>query len=154
MLDADSLEFHQLQVRFPSGLSGVGRVSGHPNPDFIEPENARPYARGSGRLLKLQRFHQSPEHRLHIVAVQQAVDRAATRPHNLARDANHPGIESAIGALQSGNALERCRDRFEIGFERYMALAVLGRNLHTLGRLLIAKQNEKCEAVFSRRTAA
>jgi hypothetical protein len=169
MLDADSLEFHQLQVRFPSGLSGDGRASEHPNPDFIEPDS-RPYARGPGRLLKLQRFHKSPEHRLHIVAVQQAVDRAATRPHNLARDANHPGIESsgyriirvsnhpgiesAIGALQSGNALERCRDRFEIGFERYMALAVLGRNLHTLGRLLIAKQNEKCEAVFSRRTAA
>jgi len=67
---------------------------------------------------------------------------------------NHSGIESAIGALQSGNALERCRDRSEIGFERYMALAVLGRNLHTLGRLLIAKVNEKCEAAFSRRKAA
>jgi IS5 family transposase len=72
----------------------------------------------------------------------------------LAAQQNHPGIESAIGALQSGNALERCRDRSEIGFERYMALAVLGRNLHTLGRLLIAKQNEKCEAAFSRRKAA
>jgi IS5 family transposase len=67
---------------------------------------------------------------------------------------NHPGIESAIGALQSGNALERCRDRSEIGFERDMALVLLGRNLHTLGRLLIAKQNEKCDAAFSRRKVA
>lgn len=47
------------------------------------------------------------------------------------RDARqrHPGIESAIGALQSGNALERCRDQTEIGFERYIALGILGRNL-------------------------
>jgi hypothetical protein len=72
----------------------------------------------------------------------------------LAAQQNHPGIESAIGALQSGNALKRCRDHSEIGFERYMALAVLGRNLHTLGRLLIANENEKCEAAFSRRKAA
>ena len=32
---------------------------------------------------------------------------------------SHPGIESAIGALQSGNGLERCRDRTERGFARY-----------------------------------
>jgi hypothetical protein len=63
-------------------------------------------------------------------------------------------IESAIGALQSGNALERCRDRSEIGFERDMALAVLRRNLHTLGRLLIAETNPKCDAAFSRRQPA
>jgi IS5 family transposase len=67
---------------------------------------------------------------------------------------NHPGIESAIGALLSGNALERCRDRSEIGFERDMVLAVLGRNLHTLGRLLIAETNPKCDAAFSRRQPA
>ena len=40
----------------------------------------------------------------------------------------HPGVESAIGALQSGNGLKRCRDRSELGFERYVALAVLGRS--------------------------
>ena len=66
----------------------------------------------------------------------------------------HPGIESAIGALQNGNGLERCRDRSEIGFERYMSLAVLGRNLHTLGRLLIAQMAPESEAAFSRRKAA
>jgi transposase, IS5 family len=74
------------------------------------------------------------------------------------RDARqcHPGIESAIGALQSGNGLERCRDRSELGFERYLALGVLGRNLHVLGRLLIAKRDELCEAAKSlrRRTSA
>lgn len=72
----------------------------------------------------------------------------------LAAQQNHPGIESAIGALQNGNGLERCRDRSEIGFERYISLAVLGRNLHTLGRLLIAEQAPESEAAFSRRKAA
>ena len=42
----------------------------------------------------------------------------------------HPGVESAIGAMQSGNGMERCRDRTEVGFERYLTLAILGRNLH------------------------
>ena len=37
----------------------------------------------------------------------------------------HPGIESAIGALQAGNGLKRCRDHSEIGFERYLGLAIL-----------------------------
>ncbi|MEK6238718.1 MAG: ISNCY family transposase, partial [Planctomycetales bacterium] len=54
----------------------------------------------------------------------------------------HPGVESAIGALQSGNGLARCRDASEVGFERYVALAVLGRNLHALGKLLIAEEDE------------
>ena len=34
---------------------------------------------------------------------------------------HHPGVESAIGALQSGNGLVRGRDRTEVGFERYVA---------------------------------
>ena len=72
----------------------------------------------------------------------------------LAAQQNHPGVESAIGALQSGNALKRCRDRSEVGLERYVQLAILGRNLHTLGRLLIAKENEDAAAGRSRRKAA
>lgn len=72
----------------------------------------------------------------------------------LAAKQNHSGVESAIGALQSGNAMQRCRDRSEIGFERYLQLGILGRNLHTLGRLLIAQENEKTAAGQSRRKAA
>ena len=64
---------------------------------------------------------------------------------------NHPGVESAIGALQSGNGLERCRDQSELGFERYAALGVLGRNLHVLGRLVIARQDALCAAARSLR---
>lgn len=67
---------------------------------------------------------------------------------------HHAGIESAIGALQSGNGLERCRDRGEIGFERYLGLAVLGRNLHVLGKLVIATNSAESEAAKSKRKAA
>jgi Arc/MetJ-type ribon-helix-helix transcriptional regulator len=66
---------------------------------------------------------------------------------------HHPGIESAIGAMQSGNGLERCRDRTEKGFERYIALGVLGRNLHVLGKLLIAREAPLSESAHSLRSA-
>lgn len=66
----------------------------------------------------------------------------------------HPGVESAIGALQSGNGLKRCRDRSEVGFDRYVALAILGRNLHTLGKLLIVQQDADCQAATSKRKRA
>jgi transposase, IS5 family len=66
---------------------------------------------------------------------------------------NHSGVESAIGALQSGNGLERCRDKSELGYERYMSLGVFGRNLHTLGRMLIAAENPSSHAARSRRAA-
>jgi hypothetical protein len=64
---------------------------------------------------------------------------------------NHPGIESAIGALQSGNGQERCRDKSKLGYERYVALGILGRNLQVLGKLLLAQDDAQCEAAKSRR---
>jgi hypothetical protein len=63
----------------------------------------------------------------------------------------HPGVESAIGAMQSGNGLERCRDRTEQGFKRFVALGVLGRNLHVLGKLLIAREAPSSKAALSLR---
>ena len=51
--------------------------------------------------------------------------------------------------------MKRCRDRSEPGFARYVALAVLGRNLHVLGKLLIARDQAHdtapCEAARTRR---
>jgi hypothetical protein len=55
----------------------------------------------------------------------------------------HPGVESAIHALIVGNGLAVCRDRGEEGYERYVALGVLGRNLCTLGRILLAKARKE-----------
>jgi IS5 family transposase len=66
----------------------------------------------------------------------------------------HPGIESAINALQAGNGLKRCRDRQELGFERYLGLAILGRNIHVLGKLLIARHDDRATAAYSKRQAA
>lgn len=66
----------------------------------------------------------------------------------------HPGVESAIGALQAGNGLKRCRDRSEPGYERYVALGILGRNLQTLGKLLLARDQADCQAAKSKRKRA
>jgi len=67
---------------------------------------------------------------------------------------NHPGVESAIGALQSGNGLERCRDRSYRGYQRYVGLGILGRNLHVLGKLLLAQEDAACQAARSKRKKA
>ena len=64
---------------------------------------------------------------------------------------HHPGVESGIGALQSGNGLKRCRDKSKRGFERYVALGILGRNLQTLGKLLLARDQAECPAAQSKR---
>lgn len=66
----------------------------------------------------------------------------------------HAGIESAIGALQSGNALERCRDQSSVGYVRYIGLGILGRNLLILGKLLLAREHPDCLAATSLRDAA
>lgn len=63
----------------------------------------------------------------------------------------HPGVESAIGALQSGNGQERCRDKSKLGYERYVGLGVLGRNLQVLGKLLLAGEDAKSPAARSQR---
>ena len=84
----------------------------------------------------------------HVQAERQ--ERAATVEFRRARR-RHPGVESAIGALQSGNGLERCRDRGFGGYCRYVGLGILGRNLHVLGKLLIAREDPKSEAGRSRR---
>lgn len=77
---------------------------------------------------------------------------AGVKFHRLRR--RHPGVESAIGALQSGNGMKRCRDQGELGFERYLGLAILGRNIHTLGKLLLAREHPQSAAAKSRRQAA
>jgi hypothetical protein len=55
----------------------------------------------------------------------------------------HSGVESAIHALGAGNGMTVCRDKGYDGYERYIAMAVLGRNLQTLGSILIVKERER-----------
>ena len=66
----------------------------------------------------------------------------------------HPGVESAVGALQAGNGQKRCRDRGKRGYDRYVALGILGRNLQTLGKLLLARDQAGCQAAKSKRKPA
>lgn len=47
----------------------------------------------------------------------------------------HSAVESAISALEN-HGLDRCPDHGIEGFERYVALAVLGRNLQVLGNII------------------
>lgn len=65
----------------------------------------------------------------------------------------HSGVESAIGALQRGNGLARSRDHSRLGYDRYVALGVLGRNLLVLGQHLIRQESPNSAAAFSQRAA-
>jgi len=61
----------------------------------------------------------------------------------------HSAVESSINALEN-HGLDRCLDHGLHGFERYVALAVLARNIQILGHLLQQKELKK----QSRRKAA
>jgi hypothetical protein len=55
----------------------------------------------------------------------------------------HAGVESAIHALQAGNGLSVCRDKGIEGYQRYLALGVLGRNLQRLGTIFLEKERQR-----------
>jgi len=55
------------------------------------------------------------------------------------RGQRHPGVESAIGALQEGNGLNGVVLGASGGTSAYVGLGIMGRNLHVLGKLLIAR---------------
>lgn len=121
---------------------------------------------GAIRTASFDRGFHSPENEEQLAAIVQEPCLAPRHPQQYAeRLANgsvlfhrlrkrHPGIESAIGALQSGNGLKRSRDHGEVGFERYLGLAILGRNIHVLGKLLIARRQPDAAAALSKRKAA
>jgi hypothetical protein len=51
----------------------------------------------------------------------------------------HPAVESAINALEN-HGLDRCPDRGEEAFDRYIAVAIVARNVQLLGHLLQQKR--------------
>jgi hypothetical protein len=53
----------------------------------------------------------------------------------------HPAVESAINALEV-HGLDRCLDHGLDGFKRYVALAVVGRNIQKLGSILLQREKE------------
>ena len=66
----------------------------------------------------------------------------------VARRQRHPGVESAIHALES-HGLDRVRTHGRAGFERTVGISILAANLHRLGRLLqqrAARQSHRTHA--------
>lgn len=55
----------------------------------------------------------------------------------------HSAVESTINALEN-NGLDRCPDHGIKGFKRYVALAVLARNIHIVGNIVQQKEL-KCQ---------
>ena len=54
----------------------------------------------------------------------------------------HSAVESSINALEN-HGLDRCLDHGLRGFERYVALSVLARNIQILGHLIQQKELKK-----------
>jgi IS5 family transposase len=54
----------------------------------------------------------------------------------------HSAVESAINALEV-HGLDRCRDSGIEGFKRYVALAVVARNIQRLGAVLLEQERER-----------
>lgn len=65
----------------------------------------------------------------------------------------HSAVESGINALEV-HGLDRCPDKGLAHFKRYVALAVVGRNLQKLGAILQAKALKKLQREESRKRAA
>ena len=114
--------------------------------------------RGKIHQASFDRAFHSPENQMELakivalpcVPMAGAKGEEATVEFRRARE-NHPGVESAINALQAGNGLKRCRDRTKPGYDRYVGLGVLGRNLHVLGKVLLAREARGSEAARSKR---
>ena len=53
----------------------------------------------------------------------------------------HSAVESAINGLEV-HGLDKCPDRGITGFKRYIALAVLARNIHRIGDILYQKEQK------------
>ncbi len=56
----------------------------------------------------------------------------------------HSAVESAINALEV-HGLDKCRDHGLKGFKRYIAMAVLARNIQRLGAVLRQQEQEAAE---------
>jgi len=63
---------------------------------------------------------------------------------------HHPAVESAINALEN-HGLDRCLDRGMDGFDRYISIAVVARNMQLLGHIL---QQQRLETLRKETLAA
>ena len=70
----------------------------------------------------------------------QAAQQIESAPEFVQARRKHSAVESAINALEV-HGLDRCPDHGIAGFKRYVALAVVARNIHRIGAIL--KQQEQ-----------
>ena len=63
---------------------------------------------------------------------------------------HHPAVESAINALEN-HGLDRCFDHGVDGFDRYISIAVVARNMQLLGHIL---QQQRLEVLRKEKLAA
>jgi hypothetical protein len=168
----EPMQFGRMVLLFEDGAGFISHYYILPRDasdrDVVVPQTRQAQRRHQGRIRRasFDRGFHSPENQRRLAEIvahpclpmpgtHQAArqEQTASLEFRQARQ-SHPGIESAIGALQSGNGLKRCRDRSERGFARYIGLGVLGRNLHTLGKRLLARETWECQAAHSRRRRA
>ena len=90
--------------------------------DIQEQLSITPYLPAKGRLNKAGRAREST-------------------PEFGAARKQHPAVESAINALES-HGLDRCPDKGEENYDRYVAMAVTASNVHRIGALLMRKELE------------
>ncbi len=72
---------------------------------------------------------------------QQAIEAEQTESFIKARHA-HSAVESAINALEV-HGLDKCPDHGIDGFKRYVAFAVVKRNIHRIGDILWKREQER-----------
>lgn len=65
----------------------------------------------------------------------------------------HSAVESAINALEV-HGLDRCPDHGIVGFEKYVALAVMSRNIQKLGAILLKREARAAKRRVPKRQAA
>jgi len=65
----------------------------------------------------------------------------------------HSAVESGINALNH-HGLDKCPDHGIYGFKRYVALAIVGSNLHRLGGILLEKEKKALKRRVKLRLAA
>jgi IS5 family transposase len=79
-----------------------------------------------------------------------AADRAReSAPEFVRLRQQHSAVESAINALEV-HGLQRCRDHGIVGFERYVALAVLARNFQRLGAVLRQQEADRIRRPYKK----
>jgi IS5 family transposase len=104
--------------KFP-GLNGCSFDKG-----FHSPENQRELSQRLDRVVLPRKGKLSAKDR----EIEQSEPFVASRRQ-------HSAVESAINALEN-HGLDRCRDHGLHGFKRYVALAVLARNIQKIGALV------------------